>query len=317
MATVFVPWSVGPSVGLFGKVPATGDFVHLRTGDDQKLCDWLQRGVERANVKLGGRWPEVFDAGIAYGFVMRQASGAVVAGLITPSRDSVGRRFPLSAYASLSGSETPDVRHLLPWALMPLTQTLAACLTAGGQGGDPVESIRALGVQRVAGESGQAHYAEWLRSTPASGWFEQVWGQRDPEYVRYTVAMIASSVGPHRGQDHPGNPLALRLPLGGDLRAAAFWLDLVGRLAGWKATVPTLFWEAVTPTSVLVQLGEARPSSYVELWSRGKDDEHVIDLCSPMSVNAEPYVSSLSAPLLQRLSAEGSTLWDVLSAATP
>lgn len=316
MSTVFVPWAAGPQVGLFGKVPSAGDFAHLRIGDDQKWCEWLQRGVERASARLGGRWPAAFDGGAPIGFLMRQGPSSVIGGVMRPSRDAVGRRFPLSSYASLTPNDAPAVRHLVPWAITAFTQSLVGVFVAGEDGGvDPVEEVRGLNVQAVAGDQGQAHYGEWLRSTPAAAWFGALWGRQDAELARYSVAMIASSLSQYVGQDHSTNPLALRLPVAGDLRAAAFWIDLVGRLGGWKATVPTVFWEALQPETVLVQLGEARPSSYVELWARGADDEHLVELCSLGAVNSEPFIQVVPAQLQQRLVDESASLWDVLNAA--
>lgn len=316
MAAVFVPWAAGPQVGLFGKVPTAGDFAHLRIGDDQKLCDWLARGVERASAKLGSRWSTAFDGGAPFGFMMRQTSGSVLGGVMRPSRDTVGRRFPLAGYASLSPTEMPNVRHLVPWALTAFAQSLCGLVSsAESVGMDPVETIRNIAVQGVPGEQGVVQYVEWLRSTSAKAWFEAVWRRKDGELPKYAVAMVVSSVGQYAGQDNSQNPLALRLPLAGDLRGAAFWIDLVARLGAWKVTIPTVFWEALQPSTVLIQLGEARPSSYVELWSRGSDDEHVVDLCSLGTVNSEPFLAAVPSALVQKLGDDAASLWDVLSAA--
>lgn len=315
MPNVAVPWAVSPQVGIFGKLPSVGDFLHVAVGDDQKWCEWLQRGVERASVRLASSWSSTFDAGGAMGFMMRQGTGAVVAGTLEPSRDSVGRRFPLSAYVQLSPTEVPTVRHLVPWALNSFNHALQGVFETSADGAHAIETARAVSVQRVAADQGEAQYREWLTSTPATPWLESLWGRRDAELPRYSVAMIASSLAQYVGQDHSSNPLALRLPLGGDLRAAAFWLDLVRRVGGWKATVPTLFWDAVQGRQLLVQLGETKPSSFVELWAPGRDDEHVIDLCSLNAVNAEPFMAGVGAPLAQSLSRSSATLADILYAA--
>lgn len=315
MPSLAVPWAVSPQVGIFGKLPNVGDFLHVTAGDDQKWCEWLQRGVERASVRLASNWSSTFDAGEASGFMMRQATGAVVAGILKPSRDSVGRRFPLSAYVQLSPNDLPAVRHLVPWALNSFNHALQGVFDAGALHAHPVETARSLSVQRVAADHGEVQYREWLATTPATPWFEKLWGRRDVELPRYSVAMIASSLAQYVGQDHSNNPLALRLPLGGDLRAAAFWLDLVRRIGGWKTTVPTLFWDAAPGRHLLVQLGETKPSSFVELWAPGSDDEHVIDLCSLSAVNSEPFIAGVGAPLIQSLSWSSATLADILYAA--
>jgi type VI secretion system protein ImpM len=314
MPSLAVPWAASPQVGIFGKLPSEGDFLHVTAGDDQKWCEWLQRGVERASVRLASNWSSTFDAGRAFGFLMRQGTGAVIGGVLKPSRDSVGRRFPLSAYVQLAPNELPAVRHLVPWALSSFNRAIQGVLddTAGPHA---VETARNSSVQRVAADQGEAQYREWLATTAATPWFGTLWGRPDAEFPRYSVAMIASSLAQYVGQDHTNNPLALRLPLGGDLRAAAFWLDLVRRVGGWKATVPTLFWDAVQGRHLLVQLGETKPSSFVELWAPGTDDEHVIDLCSLSAVNSQPFMAGVAAPLAQSLSGSSATLADILYAA--
>jgi type VI secretion system protein ImpM len=89
--------------GVFGKLPAHGDFVRrglprafLTPGDA-----WLSAGVEAARAHLGEGWGPAWEAAPAWRF--RLAPGTcgpqAVAGVLLPSRDQVGRRFPLTLAA--------------------------------------------------------------------------------------------------------------------------------------------------------------------------------------------------------------------------
>ncbi|TIQ34699.1 MAG: type VI secretion system-associated protein TagF [Mesorhizobium sp.] len=84
--------------GLYGKMPATGDFVTRRlSGDFVRVWDrWLAQHI----VPLFGleNWP----ADIALRFLSGPASFGAAAGIVLQSADRVGRRFPLSVVARLA-----------------------------------------------------------------------------------------------------------------------------------------------------------------------------------------------------------------------
>ncbi|WP_210528256.1 type VI secretion system-associated protein TagF [Rubellimicrobium arenae] len=85
--------------GLFGKVPWTGDFVERGLAPEfRRSWDlWLTRHLAGPSVA----WP-------AGGLRFQLASGSRTAsGVIVPSRDSAGRRFPLSGLVVLPFAPDP------------------------------------------------------------------------------------------------------------------------------------------------------------------------------------------------------------------
>lgn len=86
-------------VGLFGKLPAHGDFV--RRGLPDGFCaafdGWAAAGVVAAHDALGARFEAVWDAAPAWRFALPAGACGpdAVAGVMLCSRDAVGRRFPL------------------------------------------------------------------------------------------------------------------------------------------------------------------------------------------------------------------------------
>lgn len=86
------------TIGLIGKHPGYGDF--LRTGLSvpvaDALSDWLDRTLSDQRDAMGNDWPRFWDAGQDLRFwVGRGVLGRTLAGVLRPSRDRVGRRYPL------------------------------------------------------------------------------------------------------------------------------------------------------------------------------------------------------------------------------
>lgn len=86
------------SLAYFGKVPSRGDFI--RSAHSAGLVETLDRWITGAMDQLGGdsRWKLVYDAAVPVPFAfVGPRSTAAIAGLLLPSRDASGRRFPFVA----------------------------------------------------------------------------------------------------------------------------------------------------------------------------------------------------------------------------
>jgi type VI secretion system ImpM family protein len=98
-----------PLTGLFGKVPAHGDFV--RRGLPSSFVGpwdaWLQEAVAAARDALGPRWADAWDAAPPWRFALPAGACGpdAVAGVMLPSVDTVGRRFPVTLAALLAPGE--------------------------------------------------------------------------------------------------------------------------------------------------------------------------------------------------------------------
>ncbi|MGF9564592.1 type VI secretion system-associated protein TagF [Neorhizobium sp. BT27B] len=102
-------------IGFFGKLPSHGDFVSTglsRTVQDA-LDAWLQSGIAKAHHHAGENWEQIFANMPAWRFVAERGiwGPLTVAGVIVPSRDRVGRSFPLVITAQLH-EFTGDTRKL-------------------------------------------------------------------------------------------------------------------------------------------------------------------------------------------------------------
>ncbi|MBX9699498.1 MAG: type VI secretion system-associated protein TagF [Acetobacteraceae bacterium] len=98
-----------PRLGLVGKLPAHGDFVRRGTLPASFCAPWdawLQDGIAAARATIGDdRWEGVWDSAPAWRFALPAGACGpeAVAGVLVPSRDSVGRRFPLTLAAVREG----------------------------------------------------------------------------------------------------------------------------------------------------------------------------------------------------------------------
>jgi len=314
--------------GLFGKVPALPDFVQFGPVSDgvRELRDWLDAAVSWGSL----RRPEAQEAfraeqGRIYAFVFRpRTSGReLVAGVLKPSRDAVGRSFPLSVYASLPSEPVERHPELLPLVLGDfLEQTLQVAFapdplaTIGG-----LDALVARGELDVLGALGahERDYAGWADSTPLGNVVSALCGPGGAPAALGAVATIREAIAPFHGQERPSTRVSVRLPLGsGGVGAAAFWLDVVRRSSGVRSTVPSAFWSAdALGGDVLVQLGDTPESSLAELWAPDASSEHTCNLTLPNGIATDSFLSRLPPAIhhvFQRPDARVADLLDALTA---
>jgi type VI secretion system protein ImpM len=144
-----------PLTGLFGKVPAHGDFVRrgLPTSFVGPWDAWLQDGMATARERLGDRWAAQWDGAPPWRFALPAGACGpdAVAGVLLPSEDMVGRRFPITLAVLLpSGAPVPapswfavlEVAALAGRAGQADADALAAAIPLPGS--EPPEAMPAL-----------------------------------------------------------------------------------------------------------------------------------------------------------------------------
>lgn len=127
--------TAGSSVGLFGKLPAAGDFV-TRTLPGAFVAawdDWLQRSLVASRAALGGNWTEIYLQSPIWRFALQpQVVNALAwAGVLMPSVDRSGRYFPLTLAAPIPSAASTlltvtaaehwfaELERIALWALEP------------------------------------------------------------------------------------------------------------------------------------------------------------------------------------------------------
>ncbi|MGG6897772.1 type VI secretion system-associated protein TagF [Rhizobium sp. BR 315] len=99
------------TIGFFGKLPTHGDFVSstLSLRLQGELDQWICSGLIALEAALGSDWRGLFHAMAAWRFVVGKGVWApfAIAGVLLPSRDRVGRSFPLIIAAQLQRFSGP------------------------------------------------------------------------------------------------------------------------------------------------------------------------------------------------------------------
>lgn len=138
------------AVGWYGKMPANGDFVHRRLSRDLVLWwdKWLQTGVaglhqrDAAGIEAAYLGAPLWNFAIPAGF----GSSVVQLGCIGPSRDRVGRCYPLAVMLNVPERDfRPDVLSGATGFYRQLGVSLLAALRHGCNADQFDESLRMAG----------------------------------------------------------------------------------------------------------------------------------------------------------------------------
>lgn len=104
------------TIAWFGKLPAIGDFAHRRLDLDtvERLDNWLSEGLAQRIEAAPESWLAAYDHAPRWRFAW--AAGVLaddgpwsgpLCGVLLPSRDRVGRRFPLIALRTMASPMSP------------------------------------------------------------------------------------------------------------------------------------------------------------------------------------------------------------------
>jgi len=115
--------------GAFGKMPSVGDFFRLSPppGFVAVWDAWIQTGMLEAQEALGGDWDSHYMSAPIWRFCLSPglAGPQKVIGVLMPSVDRVGRRFPLTLMAPLQTPGPAQLDHFSEEALFVRLEELA------------------------------------------------------------------------------------------------------------------------------------------------------------------------------------------------
>lgn len=100
-------------IGYFGKVPPTGDFVsrNLDSAVKEGFDRWLGQSLDKSRAQLKDGWLNSFLTAPVWRFLLdrQMGGGKLVAGIMMPSVDKVGRYFPFSLLIELENAPVDSV----------------------------------------------------------------------------------------------------------------------------------------------------------------------------------------------------------------
>lgn len=316
----------GAFVGAFGKIPHMGDFVRVRVHSEPTTSfhSWIEQGMAYGDAKRGQAWAQVYQAGQIHAFMYRVPSNvqssAVLTGIVKPSNDAVGRKFPLVVFSPVLERLVAGGPHLMPLALGDFLER-ATDVVLEAERMTSQQQLEARVAQLPPPQFDQAamttrEYENWTRMTYVANAWLAIYGEPNSARPIHAIHTIIEALGPFRGQENPSTPLSVRLPLGvGGGAAAAFWIDIVRRVGRWRTTVPTCFWSFDGQSgSILIQLGDTPASSLAELWSPDSRSDYVCDLTSATSVDRARFLGRVPPHVAQRLDRGDTLVVDLLGA---
>ncbi len=245
-----------PAIGVFGKLPAQGDFVAHRTVEPvvRGFEAWLQTEVDQCAAKNVGQ-PSTTTR-----FFYRdpEGSGALI-GAMAPSRDAVGRRFPIAVFVSVPGAAAAESFPWLPAAYAQFLEAAVALLQSTGSmpAAELVTAAQELPrPDDVALEQARTWTLEALEATSGQAILEALFGPA-VEGVRYHgINMFSAACRRVRGHERGFASIILECPASDDVQLA-FWLRYAHDQLQWHKAPPSSFWSGMESSDnrLLVALG--------------------------------------------------------------
>ncbi len=277
------------SCALYGKLASEADFVRIGAGlpGEIVLQRWLKAGIEES----GGGLSEP-----AVHFVKHVEGSEPWAGVWVPSRDAVGRAFPLAVFAPLSEEVSQ-----LPFSCLP--SALSRFASEGEHMLRELTQRSLKDAQEACARLSPIHASEllhaWGRCTARANqlsparFASDVFGTASSEQWFYALHTLrrAAEAGP------AGMP-SLAFPIT-DVEDAFVWLELLS--AQCPMARPDLFWTS-GPWPRLLATFSGRAPLRQAIWSEGCDDPSVW----PVTTKQSAAVQEARA----RLAKEGMAMLD-------
>ncbi len=265
----------GVALGKFAGYP---EFLRASDASGGEAIDtldsWMDEGIQSAHERWGAEWGTSFLMGAAYGFLWKsRPDDPHLCGIIAPSRDAVGRDYPLVVAGRFAPGLVARAPHIVPLAFGDFLDQAYQLVDEARSTPMPIGDFNARlqALQMVTTDEvlrAEADYAAWSNGT----WLEQGWAalfpsERPLDEAAHALDIIGAALAPVRDQRTYDRSLVLRLPLGnGGVGAAALWFDVVRRICRWgPATIPSAFW-AVDNQALLLPVGAVPPRAFGELW---------------------------------------------------
>jgi type VI secretion system protein ImpM len=309
--------SVEPEVAAFGKLPWAGDFVQVgHPPGRESFIEWLEQGIA-VGAARDPLWKTQFEESGQKGFLFPCDEQTVCAGVLAPSRDAVGRRFPFVVYSSIPRRSLLNAPHIVPLALGSFLHAAGTrALFLQNSEVNTAEILHDLSVPELAGLSGHLEgFQSWAQGESLRNAGQAVFGGAWRERLSYALYVTWEAIRPFMGQEAPPTPLSIRYPLGtGFAGAAVLWLEVVRLCAGWETTIPAAIWSFEPERSCLtVQLGPPSAQTFADVWESEPKNENLINLMDPEFFQADALHGSRPdlADLIER---EGTTVDTLLRA---
>ncbi len=288
--------------GAFGKVPSKADFARLgySDGHTRQFESWLDEACLRLR-EVGAELPDV-----PVHFLLRFAGEpTLLIGAMARSRDSVGRRFPLSFFRVL---DWPSVQHR--WTGLPFVMSPA--LEAGHELLRDSATLDTEAVRRRVEALWSPGESDLIRNDQLCGdvlvrtpWLEPIQrtlgASQTTERAAYAFRTLKSALA---------NPqCAAECPIEIDVDLF-FWLELSRRLGAKDAL--NVFWTEEPLPRVIVGTGAPSVSALVAISEPNRDIQQIWPLTTKRPIALEQAQAVLGPVLEPIQSASAAELFALL-----
>jgi type VI secretion system protein ImpM len=247
--------TTGPRVGFVGKLPAQADFVRQHLSD--KVGGEFDRWLVKSTQTLLSAKAELPKAAVRFVFSAPQCDSVAI-GVLTASRDHVGRDFPLAIYTALPAPLA--ARHALGLPLAFLQFLDAAEVVANEAVNASAAELRARVAELVPPTqdvllAASQQCRDVLGQTQAGEMLGRVFAQVLPGGSLYALHTFMVAAEGARSAAPTAAPTVLDCPIATDVDLAA-WIELGRRGLPANAVCPTFAWVQVNPRLLMV-LGNA------------------------------------------------------------
>jgi type VI secretion system protein ImpM len=243
-----------PELGLFGKIPAKGDFVRHNIVDDAARS--FEQWVQESNDALRGAGGELPAHPVRVVYTPPGSANTVVAVLV-PSEDQVGRKFPLVLFALTPSGPLPQLLSVLPvvWSTW-LDSAVALGTRAASLDLDQLKA--GLSALPTPGRPELAHAQDVCARTLAHPLLpelhQRLFNGSDTVYYAYQTFLTACQ---EAAKGDPGKAATvLDCPIHVDVDLFV-WLELGRRVFGFPPAPPSYFWIEDPAPRLLFSLGPA------------------------------------------------------------
>lgn len=151
--------------GFYGKIPAHGDFIRFRA-DVSFVAKWdqfLQEGLGESREALNSKWDAAYQNAPIWRFVLDPdvCGKRAMTGILMPSQDRVGRRFPLTIFHTLPQATSPSLLDDEP-LMTELENTALACLDAQIDKDELARRLDAVPFMQAADTGDANGHSYWL-----------------------------------------------------------------------------------------------------------------------------------------------------------
>jgi type VI secretion system protein ImpM len=297
--------------GLYGKIPAQGDFIRANVVDPAALE--FTRWLETAQESLYRTSAALPDFPVCFLFTAAGARNAIV-GALLPSRDLVGRVFPLAIFLPVDAASLAHRFAHVPLAFVGFLGEVVRLLRESSKLSTLELSSRVRELPLPGAP--QWDFAEGMVQTlldgPAQALLASISdGGGGPAYGLRTFLGACST---DRAEPPARTRVVLECPLVGE--GPAPWLELAAKALAWRSQPPAFLWTEAAPQRLLLSLGTP-PSVLLSHLARADSHPSVVwPLRTSQTVAQETAEQALTPPQREALASPDWSIARVFAAMT-